>query len=102
MSVRGQGAFRVFELTVQLEQAASIRGRLMDHDGAPVQEARLKGPGILSKDPIMTDKDGRFEIRGLMPSRKYAVEAFVTRRCFFGSMPKPTAIHIRTRTWRGS
>lgn len=69
------------DLAVTLRPAGSLCGRLVDDDGAPLAHVRLRGQGIPTQDygdtdlRVATDGDGRFLIRGLIPGRKYTVEA---------------------------
>ncbi|MGD9855903.1 MAG: M56 family metallopeptidase, partial [Planctomycetaceae bacterium] len=68
-------------LTITLKPAASIRGRLVDDAGAPLSGVQLSGDGIprdrygYTDLRFVTDDDGRFHIRGLIPGRKYTIEA---------------------------
>jgi len=66
-------------LTIRLQPAGSIRGRLMDDSGNPISGITLAGEGVPSENygnaalRIGTDEGGRFHIRGLIPGRKYTV-----------------------------
>ncbi|APZ95867.1 M56 family metallopeptidase [Fuerstiella marisgermanici] len=67
------------DLTVTLQSAAAIRGRLVDATGAPVPGVRLWGEGIPGQNNgiedlrLQTSDDGQFLIRGLVPGYKYNV-----------------------------
>ncbi len=52
------------DLTVRLERAASIAGRVVAEDGAPVAGVRVSA-GTLPGRTVVTGADGAFEIRGL-------------------------------------
>ncbi len=75
-------------LTIKLQPAGAVRGRLVDHSGKPMTGISLRGEGVPSENygnadlRIGTGQDGRFHIRGLIPGRKYTVEASGNRRYY--------------------
>jgi hypothetical protein len=72
-------------LTVRLQPAATLTGRLVDPDGKPLAGAYLspklswwsakEGDWATLSQPSSTDKEGRFRIEGLLPGAKYNVDA---------------------------
>jgi hypothetical protein len=76
------------KLLITLEEGQSISGRVLDGEGAPVEDASLfvRGPGgrhyALN---LKTDKEGRFEIKGL-PEGDFQIRAFQSgiSSCTFG------------------
>jgi len=83
----GQDLAAVFELkevpskplTITLQPAGGVRGRLLDENAMPLGLYTLSGESIPDRDfsdnyqRLATNEDGRFEIRGLVPGRKYTV-----------------------------
>ncbi|MDB4766661.1 hypothetical protein OAG71_03120, partial [bacterium] len=74
------------DLQVRLLPSASISGRLVDDQGEPIANARIrsfqnKNPALpldtpnFSRTPYRTDETGRFEISGLVPNVKYTLGA---------------------------
>jgi beta-lactamase regulating signal transducer with metallopeptidase domain/protocatechuate 3,4-dioxygenase beta subunit len=69
------------DLTIQLQPAASVQGRLLNGQGEPATGISFVGEGICSSRFDErdfrggTDEEGRFHIQGLAPGRKYTVEA---------------------------
>ncbi|HEV3137918.1 MAG TPA: M56 family metallopeptidase, partial [Pirellulales bacterium] len=69
------------ELAIKLQPAGSIRGRLLDDDGSPIVRTRLWGDGVPGENfgdanlRLATDDEGRFNVRWLVPGRKYTIEA---------------------------
>ena len=67
-------------LVVKLQPAGSVRGRLVDDDGAALAGVILRGVGVPSDNfgdasrRLATDEQGRFEIRGLVADHKYTVQ----------------------------
>jgi len=66
-------------IEVVLQPAGAVRGRVLDNEGAPITGLELTGAGVpagfyLNESlKLSTDKQGRFEIRGLIPGRKYTL-----------------------------
>lgn len=66
-------------IQIVLQPAGGARGRIVDKDGSPVANVQLTGAGVPAGNfgenslKLSTDKEGRFEIRGLLPGRKYTV-----------------------------
>jgi hypothetical protein len=64
-------------LTVTLEPYATVKGRLLDEDGAPLKHVRLRTRGSTGSDPVVSDyqgecdSDGRFVLRDLPPGCDY-------------------------------
>ncbi|HEY2837999.1 MAG TPA: M56 family metallopeptidase, partial [Pirellulales bacterium] len=69
------------KIEVTLQPAGSLRGRLIEDDGAPLAGIHLIGAGVPGSNfgsqdlRLATDKEGRFLIQGLLPGRKYTVVA---------------------------
>ncbi len=66
------------KIKIKMKRAASIRGRLVDDGGAPVADAKLMGTGLMLNRVdanVVTDENGRFHVRGLIPGRKYTIHA---------------------------
>ena len=67
------------QLTVTLQPAGSLRGRLVDGSGAPLAGVVLSGDGVPGESygdaslRLGTDEDGRFLVRGLIPGRRYTI-----------------------------
>jgi len=59
-------------LTVRLQPWAAVRGRLLDADGLPLRNAKLRGSEVLPEDG-RTDGEGRFRLEGLIPGRRYNI-----------------------------
>ncbi len=75
------------DITVLLDPAGSILGRVVDSEGRPVGDARLEAtaPGserglLASRDAVWSNPDGSFQIRGLPAAAPYEVR--VTREAF--------------------
>ncbi|QDV22569.1 M56 family metallopeptidase [Aureliella helgolandensis] len=80
-------------IELQLEPAGSVTGRLVDSEGEPVRDVVITSsladkrpgddlhtdlaffPNLLEGKPLLTDRDGRFVVRGLIPGMKYAASA---------------------------
>jgi hypothetical protein len=66
-------------LTVTLRPSGGVRGRLLDENGLALGHYMLSGDGVPdqwhsnNRQPLATDEEGRFEIRGLIPGREYTV-----------------------------
>ena len=58
-------------LTIKLQPCGSVSGRLVDADGMPVVDSRRVY--ILLSQTLTTDKDGRFQVQGLVPGLEYSV-----------------------------
>ena len=83
------------KIKIQLSPAAKVTGRLVDDEGEPIagavlgnsfkayREMRDNVPQVshflsrIRSRPIMTDKDGNFELIGFMPGQKYSARASV-------------------------
>ncbi|MGQ0637173.1 MAG: M56 family metallopeptidase [Planctomycetaceae bacterium] len=84
------------DLTVTLRRGATIVGRLVDSEGLPIENAQIHNAsrqmessaaadrsaldrGILLQDldgrPFLTDSNGRFELKGIIPGLKYTAGA---------------------------
>lgn len=69
------------EIQARLGPAGSIRGRLVNEKGAAIAGVPLYGSGVPGENygdasrRLGTDEQGQFHIRGLLPGRKYTVEA---------------------------
>ena len=68
------------EVIVKLQPAAAARGLLVDGQQRPITNCLIQGVGVPSEnfgeaDPHPADADGRFEIHGLVPGRKYTLIA---------------------------
>ena len=103
--------------TVKLSPASIIKGRILDADGQPLENITITEPGIILSSPAMmgppkpapttaafsplmstprkfqTDKDGRFELRGIIPGLKYTADCEgpakiggQTTRCILGNL----------------
>jgi protocatechuate 3,4-dioxygenase beta subunit len=102
---------------ITLRRGASIVGRVLDADGLPVPNALISSvsmtllrasPGHLAemkrdrgvlansdgRRPFMTDAQGRFELKGIIPGLKYTAQVRVLRR--MGSEPFPEFFTIFT------
>lgn len=64
-------------LTITLHPAASIAGRVLDEEGLPVPRVQIRCEDTRL---VTTDADGRFEIKGIIPGKKYSGRAFPMRR----------------------
>ena len=77
-------------LTIKLEPAGSLNGRLVDDDGRPRagvqmtcnrpyegEDSRFASGSL--PDPIQTDADGRFHASGLVPGLKYSLSSWKGR-----------------------
>ncbi|HYH99937.1 carboxypeptidase-like regulatory domain-containing protein [Hyalangium sp.] len=64
---------QVLKVTAELKPGATLRGEVMDEQGAPVAGATL---AVMPRgaEPVASDARGRFEIRALRPERTYRVE----------------------------
>ncbi|HDY64609.1 MAG TPA: carboxypeptidase regulatory-like domain-containing protein, partial [Phycisphaerae bacterium] len=70
-------------LEVKLRPSATLAGRVTDLDGKPVPNARLMvmlrsrmwGSPIRSGGYLITDSQGRYEIKAIPPTQKYSVTA---------------------------
>jgi protocatechuate 3,4-dioxygenase beta subunit len=68
------------ELNVTLKSAVTLTGKVLDPDGKAIANARvntmIKGPRwgstIGSRDPTMTDEEGKFEIMAIPAENKYS------------------------------
>jgi beta-lactamase regulating signal transducer with metallopeptidase domain/uncharacterized GH25 family protein len=69
-------------LTIKLQPAGAVRGRLVDDRSQPLADLKFNGEGVPSENfgdaklRIGTDADGKFEIRGLLPGRRYTIMAY--------------------------
>jgi len=74
------------QLTITLQPAGSIHGRLVDDSGKPMSGMSLTGEGVPGENygnaalRLGTDQNGRFHIRGLIPGRKYTVDGRGNRK----------------------
>ncbi|MHC4853702.1 MAG: carboxypeptidase-like regulatory domain-containing protein, partial [Planctomycetota bacterium] len=68
---------RPAELTIQLQRASTLRGRVLDEDGRPVSKTHVELRGVEWPAPSSArpDEQGRFEIGGL-PARQLQVLVF--------------------------
>ncbi len=70
----------VVELTLEMPQLHSLEGRVVDQGGAALPEAWVRASrereyGFASPtEPVLTDNDGRFVLKGLVPGR-YSLDA---------------------------
>ena len=71
-------------VTVQMEPGAVVTGRLVDADGQPRADVELwvaiqmkdgSGQWRYSPERIKTDRNGRFQIEGLLPGYEFILEA---------------------------
>ncbi|MEO1529838.1 MAG: carboxypeptidase-like regulatory domain-containing protein, partial [Planctomycetota bacterium] len=73
------------KLVVQLEPAASIRGRLLDDRGLPLANKKVFGDAVVKNDfgkpeyTWATDDQGRFGVLGILPGRKYSLWVMTSR-----------------------
>lgn len=70
------------ELT--LDPGATISGRVLQHDGKPMAEARVSTNGSAGYVSTITHDDGAFELRGVPPGANELVS------CDTGTMPEKT------------
>ena len=78
------------KLTIKLQPCGSASGRILSPDGQPVAGLRCflyrhEGRGIKNEpeggvQSILTDKDGRFRVEGLVPGQVYRVTNHSARR----------------------
>ena len=82
------------EITIKLQPAGSLKGRLIDKDAAPidgvelyaVQTSRMNKTDRVTIPPKSlerkqhTDADGRFHLKGFLPGVKYTISAIGTRK----------------------
>lgn len=67
------------EIVIQMKPAGSVRGRLVDEVGDPVPDVMLSGKGLplervgIQAPRLVSDKEGRFLIQGLVPGKKYTI-----------------------------
>ena len=70
------------EVTLTLRPAGTLRGRLVDTLGVAVPDVRIRSESIPEDNAgntrlrIISDKDGRFELHGVVPGYKHTVTAF--------------------------
>ncbi len=70
------------EITLTLRPAGSLRGRLVDKQGVAVPDIRVRSESIPDDDSgdtrlrMTSDKDGRFELHGVVPGYKHTVTAY--------------------------
>ncbi len=80
-------------LLVRLSPLGSVTGRILDEDGQPVVGGAVRVDGERLVDPalqvwtgtVKTDRQGRFQIDGLVPGKRYAVllgQRFFGQRVF--------------------
>lgn len=101
-------------MEIRLRPGASVTGRLLDHEGNPIEGAyvisefmRLRATvGHLAEMPrdvgpvpaagrrATTDENGRFEINGLIPGLKYTARFVISRRT--GNVRGPRVVPIFT------
>src|SRR5262249_12408338 len=76
------GAKSANPLTIKLQRCGSASGRVVDEDGQPVARVELHVTGDTfgglgepsgGAHQILTDKDGRFHVAGLVGGQAYAV-----------------------------
>lgn len=66
-------------IQVTLKSAVTLKGQIVDQEGAPMSKMILTGEAIPSDNfgdvnyRLTTDNDGRFEIRGLVPGQSYSI-----------------------------
>jgi hypothetical protein len=66
-------------LTIRLQPCGSVSGRLVDREGQPTAGVRLVASGFglryssSETQWITTDKEGRFQVKGLVPRQNYHV-----------------------------
>jgi hypothetical protein len=69
-------------LTVQLDPCGSVLGRIVDRDGKPVPEVKMRLIPVFANAPVVTaqsDRDGRFR-EALAPGQRYRLELLSSRR----------------------
>jgi RNA polymerase sigma factor (sigma-70 family) len=57
-------------LTLRMQPWAAVHGRLVDAEGSPVRNAKVRGNAVLPED-CRTDEQGRFRLEGLIPGVRY-------------------------------
>ena len=71
------------EITISLRPVGTVRGRLMDKQGVAIESARLLcesipgNSGGITSLRHTTDKEGRFELRGVIADYKHTVWAMI-------------------------
>ena len=83
------------EVAAQLVRDASLKGTVTDTAGAPLPGVKVSarntlainglGYGCADAEPVLTDAEGRFELRGLP-------EGFTQLRCRFGALHQVTPV----------
>jgi hypothetical protein len=93
-------------LTVKLQPCGSASGRVLDRDGQPVAGLRAvldrvdyhgrighgRSDGEGGCQVIITDKDGRFRVEGLVPGQEYRVSRHSGRRPGYLSLYAPVIV----------
>ena len=108
------------DAVITLGPATRFIGRLVDESGAPLPETRIEGGWRSARDPdaammndrhwrggfdlergefvpmkgrsVITDENGRFELRGIMPGLKYSAQAMGTKK--FGNESYLTSLGV--------
>lgn len=86
-------------IQVKLRPATTLKGQVVDQDGAPMSNMTLTGEAIPSDNlgdvnyRLTTDNDGRFEIRGLVPGQTYSI--FGSRDGYSSDVVKDVVIDER-------
>ena len=93
-------------LTIQLQPCGSASGRILDADGKPAAGLRghlhrvnyngrtgsIDGAAEGGYQRVVTDKDGRFRVEGLVPGQEYRVINYSDRRPGFGNLYVPLIV----------
>ena len=95
------------DLTVGLQRAAAVSGRLVDEMGVPIAGAQLSGENLVTTDYLatelryQTDEDGRFELRGIIPGVQYDIRALEGYR-FLGDVLRGYSVNSAGKVdgWR--
>jgi len=70
-------------LDIRMNLGANISGRVVDEHGLPVEGAEVEAWKPLMREIVTTDVQGRYQIYGLNPKRRYYnISASRAKRCF--------------------